>query len=203
MNMTWGNMKFDPFPTKIKNVVFRYSQDITLSPVAANAAASYVFRANSLYDPDYTGVGTQPYGHDQYATMYKYYRVNKAVITLTYNGVTGSASPSNVVMGTTIRTTPTVVVTSDHIREVKGTRCTAICGGLRGENRVQQTWDRNDVNVENFDSMTASFGANPNEQNYFHAFIAQNNTTPAGGHNIAVDIVYYAEVWSPLLQSQS
>lgn len=36
---------------------------------------SYVFRANSLYDPDYTGVGHQPLGYDQFSPMYKQYCV--------------------------------------------------------------------------------------------------------------------------------
>ena len=36
----------------------------------------HVFRMNSIYDPDQTGVGHQPYGHDQLAEIYSRYRVN-------------------------------------------------------------------------------------------------------------------------------
>lgn len=32
---------------------------------------------NSIYDPDATGTGHQPYGHDTYETLYNRYRVNK------------------------------------------------------------------------------------------------------------------------------
>jgi len=35
-----------------------------------------VFRMNSLFDPDRTGVGHQPYGRDQLANIYNRYRVN-------------------------------------------------------------------------------------------------------------------------------
>lgn len=50
--------------------------------VAGGFCSYYVFRANSLYDPDYTGVGAQPYGYDQYfATgMYTNYRVTASAI---------------------------------------------------------------------------------------------------------------------------
>lgn len=35
-----------------------------------------VMRLNSLYDPDYTGSGHQPYGFDQMSGMYQKYRVD-------------------------------------------------------------------------------------------------------------------------------
>lgn len=34
-----------------------------------------LFRMNSIYDPDYTGVGHQPLGRDLWASMYDYYAV--------------------------------------------------------------------------------------------------------------------------------
>lgn len=44
--------------------------------------AYYVFRGNSLFDPDYTGVGVQPYGYDNLCTsnMYSNYRVTASAI---------------------------------------------------------------------------------------------------------------------------
>jgi len=39
-------------------------------------APLHVFRMNSLFDPDRTGVGHQPYGRDQLANIYNRYRVN-------------------------------------------------------------------------------------------------------------------------------
>jgi hypothetical protein len=56
----------------------RYASDVSLDPAAA-AAASYVFCANGLYDPDTTGTGHQPYGFDQAMAIYSRYRVRKSV----------------------------------------------------------------------------------------------------------------------------
>jgi len=43
--------------------------------VAAANQASYVYRLNSCFDPDQTGVGGQPDGFDQWKTLYSQYRV--------------------------------------------------------------------------------------------------------------------------------
>lgn len=44
----------------------------------------YVFRGNSIYDPDYTGVGVQPYGLDQHVGqyLYAYYRAPASSIKI-------------------------------------------------------------------------------------------------------------------------
>jgi len=43
--------------------------------VAAANQASYVYRLNSCFDPDFTGVGGQPDGFDQWKALYQQYRV--------------------------------------------------------------------------------------------------------------------------------
>lgn len=43
--------------------------------VATSSSGSYIFNLNSLFDPDRTGFGHQPYGFDNLATLYNRYRV--------------------------------------------------------------------------------------------------------------------------------
>lgn len=51
-----------------------------------------VFRGNSLYDPDYSGVGVQPYGYDQLCpTFYNNYFVKSSKITV-YPSTLGNSS---------------------------------------------------------------------------------------------------------------
>lgn len=50
----------------------------------SGAIQEYDFRCNSIFDPDYSGVGHQPLGHDQYANVYSYYVVRRAKCTFTY-----------------------------------------------------------------------------------------------------------------------
>ncbi len=54
----------------------RFTLDLS---VAGN---SHTFRANGCFDPDVTGIGLQPRGFDQYATLYDRYVVTSSKIVL-------------------------------------------------------------------------------------------------------------------------
>jgi len=53
-------------------VMMDYCDQISIQP---DAFEPHLFRANSIFDPDFTGVGHQPLSHDQYALRYSQYRV--------------------------------------------------------------------------------------------------------------------------------
>lgn len=59
-------------------VDFIYSTKFSIDPATLGVVSLYQFRLNSLFDPDLTGVGTQPVGFDQYAALYEKYRVYEA-----------------------------------------------------------------------------------------------------------------------------
>lgn len=67
------------FPSR-KQVVLRYVEDFTLNPGSASVA-TYIFRANSLFDPNYTSTGHQPMFFDTYASIYAGYKVRHSTIT--------------------------------------------------------------------------------------------------------------------------
>lgn len=55
-------------------VRLKYSDTIDFSPVSL-ATVLYTFRMNSIFDPDQSGTGHQPYGRDQLAALFNRYRV--------------------------------------------------------------------------------------------------------------------------------
>ncbi len=55
-----------------------YADVIHLAPGAS--IAQYTFRGNSVYDPDFTSTGHQPYYRDQLAALYTRYRVYGSMI---------------------------------------------------------------------------------------------------------------------------
>lgn len=68
----------DKLMTKLK-----YSTQVDL--LASTAVGQvYVFRGNSLYDPDYTATGGQPLSFDQWAQFYNYYKVHGSKIRVTF-----------------------------------------------------------------------------------------------------------------------
>lgn len=48
----------------------------------ASTVSTNIYRLNSVYDPDYSGVGAQAIGYDQYSALYGRYLVTKAFIEL-------------------------------------------------------------------------------------------------------------------------
>jgi len=58
----------------------RYVESVTFSG-ATGALGVYQWRTNSLFDPNFTGVGHQPYGFDQMKTYYASYLVTSSKIS--------------------------------------------------------------------------------------------------------------------------
>lgn len=73
-----------PFPNA-KLVRHKYVDTVSIAASAAATPQMYQFRCNSVFDPDYTGVGHQPMFHDEMAAQYKYYTVLRSRIKLTFS----------------------------------------------------------------------------------------------------------------------
>lgn len=73
-----------PDVTAIK---FIYEENLVLTSSAT--IAEYVYRINSLFDPNFTGVGGQPPGFDQWKLLYGIYRVLACKIDLEFCGENG------------------------------------------------------------------------------------------------------------------
>jgi hypothetical protein len=75
----------DPFPPHMVKQ-FRYAETFQFTTGAAGVVGTeQVMRLNSMFDPNQTGVGHQPYGYDQYmGTIYQKYRVLRASFEITF-----------------------------------------------------------------------------------------------------------------------
>lgn len=72
----------------------RYRQKLTLT--ASTTFQYNVFRLNSMYDPDYTGIGGQPMGFDQLAALYNKFTVYGCKVRISCSQA--GAVPTTVVM---------------------------------------------------------------------------------------------------------
>jgi len=68
------------FPPR-KTVALRYVDTVSIDG-GVSSTGVYEFRANSIFDPDYTSTGHQPMFRDTYSAIYSQYKVNYATITL-------------------------------------------------------------------------------------------------------------------------
>lgn len=71
----------NPLPFS-RTVRLRYNEYVTFNP--AGNIATYIFSANSLYDPNTTGTGHQPFMYDKMADNYNHYLVLGSKITVTF-----------------------------------------------------------------------------------------------------------------------
>lgn len=188
-NWPQSNSKFfDPFPRTMR-AILRYSQQINLDGLAGSIASHY-FRAGSIYDPDQTGTGHQPYGHDTYASIYNHYRVIKSVCKVS----TGS-NGANAVLGLSLTddTAISSATTHDSIREMKPTKFINLCGSYDSHS-LAMTYDSRQAFPGGTQNTMALFNNNPAEEMYFWIWSQGNlpGNNP-GAIALTVCIEYYCE----------
>lgn len=88
-----------------------FQRRINLS-VTAGVPTGNQFMLNSLYDPDQTGVGNQPMGFDEFATLYQRYRVLGAKVILRTTAIYGPNAANTLEIGMA-PSTETLALTMD------------------------------------------------------------------------------------------
>ncbi len=196
-----------PFPARVTTRL-KYADQITLNP-GAGSMASYVFRANSLFDPDFTSTGHQPYGYDQMAQLYNHYTVNRAIIQAT---LLNNTSVYPIWLGVALHDdqyfVPTSITNALEIPYQKSVMCpgTANGGGARS---VQQMFDARKffgvapALLTGTTDYGAAVGANPTEGAYFIVFVGGLGVEDPSALNITVQIVFEATFNEPNTQGSS
>jgi len=161
---------FKPLTTKLV-----YSDTILLTSTGAIAFTTHAFRANSVFDPDWTGGGHQPTRYDQFAALYQRYEVLKSNIRVQF--CTGEVSPTSTTVATgpwtvgvvcSANATPAGLGTDPGYTLAESPRSDF---GALTTNTVRTCntyWDRtlNGV-VKHDDSLTAAVGNNPSSEGYY------------------------------------
>lgn len=81
----------------------RYFERVPLQNVGStNTASVYSFRLNSLYDPNFTGTGHQPYQYDQLTPMYNNYIVTQADFKVRIRVAGASAAYEGIFVGASV-----------------------------------------------------------------------------------------------------
>ncbi len=81
-----SSMVHGPLPVRYSGRM-TYAETYTLSSGAAagnQCGTEQVMNLNSLYDPNDSGAGHQPYGFDQLSALYKRYKVNTAIVDVLF-----------------------------------------------------------------------------------------------------------------------
>lgn len=186
-NLTTGGggsvnpMVYEPwmpiFPPSITKTL-RYSTTFAAASASGAISSTQVFRANDLFDPDYSGTGHQPMGFDQLMLWYNHFTVRTAKITLLCQNL-GSATV--VCLRVDGDLTPITVI--DRVVEIGGCVLETLEGkGVTGANKkVSMSVDIARLQGVSQKTITAdanlrgTAAASPSEVTYFH--VTTWNTT--------------------------
>jgi len=176
-----------PFPTRMV-ATLRYVETIAINSAIVSAANTSV-ACNSIYDPNLTGTGHQPYGHDTYASIYNQYTVLRSTIKIT----PFQQSANHMAYGVGIEDAPIASISYDTWAEKPTYK--AICQRLDGsqaQKPIVLTWDRNKRFPQNdtYRDLSAPFGANPSEIEVFNICLQSAGSGTAIGNN-----GFFVEVW--------
>lgn len=103
----------------------RYSELVGLTYTGVGVSAYYQFRVNSIFDPNLTGIGHQPLGHDEWQLFYNRYRVRGMKYRVTF---TNTSATDQVEFALQLRPNSTVDTNFDSIRESPITTARGILG---------------------------------------------------------------------------
>lgn len=162
----------DPFPPMVKRI-FKYSDLHSLATAASPSAGYYGseqrYNLNSLYDPNYTGSGHQPYGFDQIMATYNKYRVNRVSYKITFttpgadNDVLCTASIAPGTSGSVAGTAPSTPLewpnaTHGHLSS-SGTRLCVLTGSIDLHTLIGVSKQRYDAD----DTFVGTVSSNPSQ----------------------------------------
>lgn len=200
------------FLPKRKRVTMRYVDYVQLDGTGAvGGNVSHIYRANSIYDPDQTGTGHQPMGHDLYAGLYEHYSVVRSAIKCTFY-MDGNLLVPVIIR---VRGDSDTVVSSTWQAECEESNPFEY--GLLPEEPaeryktlvIKQEYDRDAIYKQGSDlhsGTNASFGANPAEGYYFKimAINADSSATNWGSTiSCLVELVYEVDCTEPADQTQN
>lgn len=187
-----------------KTVKMRYCQQVSITSTSGSMG-TYVFRANSIFDPDYTGVGHQPLGHDEWAVLYNNYKVKSARININLGNNHDSVIPMMAITRTDDVTGATGNM--DSVCEQPNTKWVALSNGDAGPS--VKTLSMGYVSSKQYpqlgkdDSLRPAFGANPAEGAYWVIKMQGISGSESVTVPLFVTITYIVELSVPKILTQS
>lgn len=186
--------RFSPFPNKFL-ARLRYCETVSINAGVAGTPAWHIFSCTSIHDPNHTGVGHQPYGHDQISVLYNHYTVLGSKISATFIAEGGNAQLGGVVVGIARKDDTTMEGNFDTIREARNSKFRLV--NYNKTATVKHTYSmKKNFSVGARAALRAQFGANPTEQMYWQVYAV--GTAPGADPSpvtaiVTIDYIVLAE----------
>lgn len=176
----------------------------TLTSSTGALATTQVFRANDLYDPNYTGAGAQPRTFDQYMAMYRHFAVLGSKITTFWTYGQGSSTSQSCVISLTLKDGVSAIGSAADIIEHSKTKSRVISAESDRNCIVHKYSYRinGPTAITNMSNLWGTSSGSPTEQWYFHAnMYALGSATESVDFSGWIDFVVL--LFHPIEPSQS
>lgn len=199
---TLVNKSLQPIPDRYI-CKMKYATSVTTELLTGQ----YVFRLNSLYDPDLTGVGHQPYGFDNLALLYNRYRV----VSCGWRIQQPSRADGSPIIVAALPSNDASLVWGDYAQLAENSRAKYVTNNpgapvatLTGKQYLPRLLGRTRAQYMADDHYQAVVNANPSEAAYLYlnTFLAQTGAI-AGGVPLNIVLEYSVEFFDAkhILQS--
>jgi hypothetical protein len=189
-----------------KYITLKYC-DVYNFTLTTGTATNQVMNLNSLFDPDRTGTGHQPYGYDQLATLYNRYRVYVTEWKITFHaesvGFYICVVPSNGALATAITNQASFTLAGESPRSV--VRCQGVGANdviIRGKSVLNDLNGTTLAEYSGDDRFQALFGASPSE-----LLLLNIGVYDQSGSSVTVDfsveLKFHVEIHDPFMLTQS
>lgn len=185
---------------KVVKLIYRDEHVINYDPLNI-ATCSRFYRINSLFDPDFTGVGGKVFGHDAMSSMYARYQVIGARFSIECMGASeasGNAVRAFIRLSDTANNLPT-----DRDYFDKQWRNLVMKSVKRDGTMTKLSYNYKPSMVENHGSaqdLSASFGGNPSDTHFIEVgCLPEWDGTDTGDVNFRVTIQFIALCTEPAM----
>jgi len=189
-----------------KYIRLKYTE-VFVGTLATVTAQNQIMRLNSIFDPDLTGTGHQPYGYDQLSALYNRYRVLKTSWKITFHsenvGFFICVVPTNGNLATAVTNLASYTAACEvphAIQRVQGSGANSVImrnsielNKLNGTLKVEYLAD---------DRFEAQIGANPSELLILNICVL-NTSASTLSLDYTVEIEYFVDLHDPILVAQS
>lgn len=190
----------------IMRVQLAYQENRSLSGGGLAIVQDYVYRGNSAFDPNFTGVGAQPLGFDQWSAFYKRYRVIASRIDVHF----GADAAVNFVSGVVPLTSSAGLTIAEQLTEAAFAKTKALGNdtGLNA-NTISSYMPTATIRgmpvdgVRYAQDLSSLTSTNPVQEWFWHVFVYAQDGSLTWKSDISVKITYYIEFYDRTTLSRS
>lgn len=170
-----------------------YADRFNINAGAGGAIAAYTFRLNSIYDPDFTGIGHQPMTHDQLTPLFERYCVTGCRYKVVATCADAGGAPFVAVQATDDVSVPTVLST---IVEQGQTDWRALAYGgpnvqvFEGFVSLPKLVGKDFTSYLNSPDYSTAVGTNPQDNAYLNIYAGDLGSGEGPNVNFAIELQY-------------